>query len=170
MVCCYYSFFLVFQELTNLSRLPNLKDLALNDPLYGPNPVCLLSNYAIHVLYHIPRLQRLDTDDVSQKHIKILAEVIQTFWMAFLLVLHFSVISEFQPAKRSALCYCSILDSVVKILSFGLVLKFLDSFLYVWYCIEISYFISQKSECMKFTMEKKCYLVIEMLSNVLLSK
>uniref|UniRef100_A0A669QJU4 Leucine rich repeat containing 9 n=1 Tax=Phasianus colchicus TaxID=9054 RepID=A0A669QJU4_PHACC len=72
--CCYYTFFLVFQELTNLSRLPNLKDLALNDPLYGPNPVCLLSNYAIHVLYHIPRLQRLDTDDVSQKHIKILAE------------------------------------------------------------------------------------------------
>ncbi|XP_040557565.1 leucine-rich repeat-containing protein 9 isoform X2 [Gallus gallus] len=63
-----------FKELTNLSRLPNLKDLALNDPLYGPNPVCLLSNYAIHVLYHIPRLQRLDTDDVSQKHIKILAE------------------------------------------------------------------------------------------------
>uniref|UniRef100_A0A8C3M464 Leucine rich repeat containing 9 n=1 Tax=Chrysolophus pictus TaxID=9089 RepID=A0A8C3M464_CHRPC len=64
----------VANELTNLSRLPNLKDLALNDPLYGPNPVCLLSNYAIHVLYHIPRLQRLDTDDVSQKHIKILAE------------------------------------------------------------------------------------------------
>ncbi|XP_072193456.1 leucine-rich repeat-containing protein 9 [Excalfactoria chinensis] len=63
-----------FKELTNLARLPNLKDLALNDPLYGPNPVCLLSNYAIHVLYHIPQLQRLDTDDVSQKHTKILAE------------------------------------------------------------------------------------------------
>ncbi|XP_021258394.1 leucine-rich repeat-containing protein 9-like isoform X2 [Numida meleagris] len=64
-----------FKELTNLSRLPNLKDLALNDPLYGPNPVCLLSNYAIHVLYHLPRLQRFDTYDVSQKHIKILAEL-----------------------------------------------------------------------------------------------
>ncbi|XP_042669554.1 leucine-rich repeat-containing protein 9 [Centrocercus urophasianus] len=63
-----------FKELTNLSRLPNLKVLALNDPLYGPNPVCLLSNYAIHVLYHIPQLQKLDTYDVSQKHIKILAE------------------------------------------------------------------------------------------------
>ncbi|XP_015721244.1 leucine-rich repeat-containing protein 9 isoform X3 [Coturnix japonica] len=63
-----------FKELTNLSRLPNLKDLALNDPLYGPNPVCLLSNYAVHVLYHIPQLQRLDTDDVSQKQTKSLAE------------------------------------------------------------------------------------------------
>uniref|UniRef100_A0A8B9C9X5 Leucine rich repeat containing 9 n=1 Tax=Anser brachyrhynchus TaxID=132585 RepID=A0A8B9C9X5_9AVES len=65
---------LVFQELTGLSRLPNLKDLGLNDPQYGPNPVCLLSNYAIHVLYHIPQLQRFDTCDVSEKHIKILAE------------------------------------------------------------------------------------------------
>ncbi|XP_066854581.1 leucine-rich repeat-containing protein 9 isoform X2 [Anser cygnoides] len=63
-----------FKELTGLSRLPNLKDLGLNDPQYGPNPVCLLSNYAIHVLYHIPQLQRFDTCDVSEKHIKILAE------------------------------------------------------------------------------------------------
>ncbi|XP_068538559.1 leucine-rich repeat-containing protein 9 [Anas acuta] len=63
-----------FKELTSLSRLPNLKDLGLNDPQYGPNPVCLLSNYAIHVLYHIPQLQRFDTYDVSQKHIKILVE------------------------------------------------------------------------------------------------
>ncbi|KFV79128.1 Leucine-rich repeat-containing protein 9, partial [Struthio camelus australis] len=63
-----------FKELTNLSRLPNLKDLGLNDPQYGPNPICLLRNYAIHVLYHIPQLQRLDTYDVSQKEIKVLAE------------------------------------------------------------------------------------------------
>ncbi|XP_071894260.1 leucine-rich repeat-containing protein 9 isoform X2 [Anas platyrhynchos] len=63
-----------FKELTSLSRLPNLKDLGLNDPQYGPNPVCLLSNYAIHVLYHIPQLQRFDTYDVSEKHIKILVE------------------------------------------------------------------------------------------------
>ncbi|XP_025943077.1 leucine-rich repeat-containing protein 9 [Apteryx rowi] len=63
-----------FKELTNLSRLPNLKDLGLNDPQYGPNPVCLLHNCTIHVLYHIPQLQRLDTYDVSQKEIKVLAE------------------------------------------------------------------------------------------------
>ncbi|XP_073427348.1 leucine-rich repeat-containing protein 9 isoform X2 [Dendrobates tinctorius] len=63
-----------FKEITNLSRLPNLTDLGLNDPQYSPNPVCLLCNYATHVLYHIPRLQRLDTYDVSHKQIKDLAE------------------------------------------------------------------------------------------------
>ncbi|KAM3920127.1 leucine-rich repeat-containing protein 9 [Leptodactylus fuscus] len=63
-----------FKEITNLSRLPNLKDLGLKDPQYSPNPVCLFCNYATHVLYHIPQLQRLDTYDVSHKQIKDLAE------------------------------------------------------------------------------------------------
>ncbi|KAM4013887.1 leucine-rich repeat-containing protein 9 isoform 2-T5 [Anomaloglossus baeobatrachus] len=61
-------------KITNLSRLPNLKDLGLKDPEYSPNPVCLFCNYATHVLYHIPQLQRLDTYDVSHKQIKDLAE------------------------------------------------------------------------------------------------
>nr|XP_020669357.1 LOW QUALITY PROTEIN: leucine-rich repeat-containing protein 9-like [Pogona vitticeps] len=63
-----------FKEITNLARLPHLVDLCLNDPQYDPNPVCLLCNYATHVLYHIPQLQRLDTYDVSSKQIKDLAE------------------------------------------------------------------------------------------------
>ncbi|KAM4690503.1 leucine-rich repeat-containing protein 9, partial [Rhinophrynus dorsalis] len=63
-----------FKEVTSLARLANLKDLGLKDPQYGPNPVCLLCNYAIHVLYHLPQLQRLDTYDVSPKQIKDLAE------------------------------------------------------------------------------------------------
>ncbi|XP_066464313.1 leucine-rich repeat-containing protein 9 [Eleutherodactylus coqui] len=63
-----------FKEITNLSRLPNLKDLGLKDPHYSPNPVCLFCNYATHVLYHIPQLQRLDAYDVSHKQIKDLAE------------------------------------------------------------------------------------------------
>ncbi|XP_044128325.1 leucine-rich repeat-containing protein 9 [Bufo gargarizans] len=63
-----------FKEMTNLSRLPNLKDLGLKDPQYSPNPVCLLYNYATHVLYHMPQLQRLDTYNVSHKQIKDLAE------------------------------------------------------------------------------------------------
>ncbi|XP_072284222.1 leucine-rich repeat-containing protein 9 isoform X2 [Pyxicephalus adspersus] len=63
-----------FKELTNLARLKNLKDLGLKDPQYTPNPVCLFCNYATHVLYHIPQLQRLDTYNVSQKTIKDLAE------------------------------------------------------------------------------------------------
>ncbi|XP_006891882.1 PREDICTED: leucine-rich repeat-containing protein 9-like [Elephantulus edwardii] len=63
-----------FKDLTNLTRLHHLKDLALNDPQYKTNPVCLLCNYSTHVLYHLPYLQRLDTFDVSSKQIKELAD------------------------------------------------------------------------------------------------
>ncbi|XP_045307092.1 leucine-rich repeat-containing protein 9 isoform X3 [Leopardus geoffroyi] len=63
-----------FKDLTNLTRLRHLKDLCLNDPQYKTNPVCLLCNYSIHVLYHLPSLQRLDTFDVSAKQIKELAD------------------------------------------------------------------------------------------------
>ncbi|XP_055217915.1 leucine-rich repeat-containing protein 9 [Gorilla gorilla gorilla] len=63
-----------FKELTNLTRLPCLKDLCLNDPQYKTNPVCLLCNYSTHVLYHLPCLQRFDTLDVSAKQIKELAD------------------------------------------------------------------------------------------------
>uniref|UniRef100_A0A5F8G726 Leucine rich repeat containing 9 n=1 Tax=Monodelphis domestica TaxID=13616 RepID=A0A5F8G726_MONDO len=61
-------------ELTHLTKLPLLKDLSLNDPQYKPNPVCLLCHYSTHLLYHLPRLQRLDTFDVSPKQIKELAD------------------------------------------------------------------------------------------------
>ncbi|XP_055989754.1 leucine-rich repeat-containing protein 9 [Sorex fumeus] len=64
-----------FKDLTNLTRLSCLKDLCLNDPQYKSNPVCLLFNYSIHVLYHLPSLQRLDTFDVSAKQIKELADM-----------------------------------------------------------------------------------------------
>ncbi|XP_041810349.1 leucine-rich repeat-containing protein 9 [Chelmon rostratus] len=63
-----------FKELTLLARLPCLRELALKDPTSTPNPVCLLCNYATHVLYHMPGLQRLDTYDVSGKHVKEAAE------------------------------------------------------------------------------------------------
>ncbi|XP_012579855.1 PREDICTED: leucine-rich repeat-containing protein 9 [Condylura cristata] len=63
-----------FKDLTNLTRLHHLKDLCLNDPQYKTNPVCLLCNYATHVLYHLPCLERLDTFDVSSKQIKELAD------------------------------------------------------------------------------------------------
>uniref|UniRef100_A0A3B3TFY9 Leucine rich repeat containing 9 n=1 Tax=Paramormyrops kingsleyae TaxID=1676925 RepID=A0A3B3TFY9_9TELE len=62
------------KELTNLARLPALKELGLMDPQYGANPVCLLCNYATHLLYHMPGLQRLDTYDVSSKLLKDMAE------------------------------------------------------------------------------------------------
>ncbi|XP_038193767.1 leucine-rich repeat-containing protein 9 [Arvicola amphibius] len=63
-----------FKDLTNLTRLPRLKDLSLNDPQYKTNPVCQLCNYSTHILYHLPTLQRLDTFDVSAKQIKELAD------------------------------------------------------------------------------------------------
>ncbi|XP_068436972.1 leucine-rich repeat-containing protein 9 isoform X2 [Clinocottus analis] len=63
-----------FKELTLLARLPHLKELALKDPTSTSNPVCLLCNYATHVLYHIPSLQRLDTYDVFCKQVKEAAE------------------------------------------------------------------------------------------------
>uniref|UniRef100_A0A8C9XFC8 Leucine rich repeat containing 9 n=1 Tax=Sander lucioperca TaxID=283035 RepID=A0A8C9XFC8_SANLU len=63
-----------FKELTLLARLPHLRELALKDPTSTPNPVCLLCNYATHVLYHMPGLQRLDTYDVSSKQVKEAAE------------------------------------------------------------------------------------------------
>ncbi|XP_030574901.1 leucine-rich repeat-containing protein 9 isoform X2 [Archocentrus centrarchus] len=63
-----------FKELAQLSRLPRLSELALKDPTSTPNPVCLLSNYDTHILYHVPSLQRLDIYDVSSKQIKEAAE------------------------------------------------------------------------------------------------
>ncbi|XP_041669217.1 leucine-rich repeat-containing protein 9 [Cheilinus undulatus] len=63
-----------FKELTKLTRLPHLKELDLNDPMSTSNPVCLLCNYATHILYHMPGLQRLDTYDVSSKQVKEAAE------------------------------------------------------------------------------------------------
>ncbi|XP_039597283.1 leucine-rich repeat-containing protein 9 [Polypterus senegalus] len=65
-----------FKELTRLANLPCLTDLALKDPQYHPNPVCLLCNYATHMIYHMPKLQRLDTCDISNKQIKDAAESI----------------------------------------------------------------------------------------------
>lgn len=58
-----------------LACLPNLTDLVLKDPTSSPNPVCLLCNYATHVLYHMPRLQRLDSYDISSEQVKEAAEV-----------------------------------------------------------------------------------------------
>ncbi|XP_076014640.1 leucine-rich repeat-containing protein 9 [Genypterus blacodes] len=63
-----------FKELTFLACLPDLIELLLKDPMSAPNPVCLLCNYATHVLYHIPSLMRLDTNDVSGKQVKDIAE------------------------------------------------------------------------------------------------
>lgn len=50
-----------FRELDNLARLPSLVNLALNDPHFGPNPVCNLCNYQTYVMFQLSQLQVLDS-------------------------------------------------------------------------------------------------------------
>jgi|TARA_B110001450_G_scaffold242652_1_gene253193 Leucine-rich repeat (LRR) protein len=54
-----------FKEVLNLNRLPCLSICTFNDPHYGDNPICNLCNYSTYVLYHLPRLYRLDTEMIS---------------------------------------------------------------------------------------------------------
>ncbi|XP_061650866.1 leucine-rich repeat-containing protein 9 isoform X3 [Phyllopteryx taeniolatus] len=63
-----------FKELTCLTCLSQLRDLALSDFTTTPNPVCRLCNYATHVTYHLPSLLFLDTYDVSSTQINEVAE------------------------------------------------------------------------------------------------
>lgn len=66
--------YLFFQYLTHLMRLPMLTSLSLKDPLFAPAPVSLLCNYSTHVLYHLPKLVKLDTYEVEKNMVE-LAEV-----------------------------------------------------------------------------------------------
>ncbi|XP_019725755.1 leucine-rich repeat-containing protein 9 [Hippocampus comes] len=63
-----------FNELTWLTCLSQLRDLALSDFTSTPNPLCLLCNYATHVMFHLPLLLFLDTYDVSSTQINEVAE------------------------------------------------------------------------------------------------
>lgn len=56
-----------FKEVLNLNRLPCLSICTFNDPHYGDNPICNLCNYSTYVLYHLPRLYRLDTEMISDE-------------------------------------------------------------------------------------------------------
>lgn len=70
-------------------RLPELHSLSLKDPQFSPAPVSLLCNYSTHVLYHLPKLSKLDTYDAS-KNVCELAEVSDRLrWLWFEIVTHF---------------------------------------------------------------------------------
>ena len=56
-----------FKEVLNLNRLPNLVICTFSDQHYGENPICSLCNYQTYVLFHLPRLIRLDTMIVSEE-------------------------------------------------------------------------------------------------------
>lgn len=49
-----------FKEIPKLQRLTQLKAISFDDPLYGDNPVCKLSNYQTFTLYHVPQITSLD--------------------------------------------------------------------------------------------------------------
>ena len=55
-----------FRDILNLSRLRSLKSLSLIDPHFGDNPICRLCNYQTYVTYHLPGLQSLDTESISE--------------------------------------------------------------------------------------------------------
>ena len=54
-----------FQDLFHLTRLPELTQLSLRDPHFGPNPVCSLHNYQTYLLYNFPRVCTLDGGTIS---------------------------------------------------------------------------------------------------------
>lgn len=56
-----------FKEVLNLNRLPSLVTCSFVDPHYGENPICSLCNYQTYVLFHLPKLTRLDTMTVSDE-------------------------------------------------------------------------------------------------------
>lgn len=45
-----------FKELLKLAPLEGLRSLALQDPHFGDNPVCGLSNYKTYVAYHLTQV------------------------------------------------------------------------------------------------------------------
>jgi len=61
---------LYFSEIDTLSRICSLKHLQLNDPHYGANPICSLSNfhiYSLHKLSNIHSLDGIKIDELSKQ-------------------------------------------------------------------------------------------------------
>lgn len=46
-----------FKELLKLAPLEGLRALTLQDPHFGDNPVCSLSNYKTYVAYHLTQVR-----------------------------------------------------------------------------------------------------------------
>ncbi|GMH63034.1 hypothetical protein TL16_g03613 [Triparma laevis f. inornata] len=55
-----------FKELLSLGVMHSLRNLALNDPHFGTNPVCQLCNYQTYALYHLVQLSTLDSSTISE--------------------------------------------------------------------------------------------------------
>jgi len=51
---------LYYSEIDVLAALPKLRQLELNDPHFGANPICALSNYHIYALFKLRQIESLD--------------------------------------------------------------------------------------------------------------
>eukprot|EP01105_Mastigella_eilhardi_P018317 TRINITY_DN4229_c0_g1_i6.p1 TRINITY_DN4229_c0_g1~~TRINITY_DN4229_c0_g1_i6.p1 ORF type:complete len:1372 (+),score=295.00 TRINITY_DN4229_c0_g1_i6:107-4117(+) len=56
-----------FEDITHLTKLPQLSTLWLCDPLYGTNPVCDLCNYKTYALNILKNLHQLDSSDITDE-------------------------------------------------------------------------------------------------------
>ncbi|ORY39828.1 L domain-like protein [Rhizoclosmatium globosum] len=65
-----------FRDILFLAILPSLTSLSLSDPNYADNPLCSLSNYQTHVIYHLPQLHILDTLDVTDESRRIISATV----------------------------------------------------------------------------------------------
>ncbi|CAM9819226.1 unnamed protein product, partial [Chrysoparadoxa australica] len=54
-----------FKSIQKLVSLRKLSSLLLNDPHFGDNPVCHLSNYKTYLGYHLPQLKMLDAEVIN---------------------------------------------------------------------------------------------------------
>ncbi|POM71314.1 Hypothetical protein PHPALM_12134 [Phytophthora palmivora] len=57
-----------FKGLLSLTNLDQLSVLVLNDPHFGDNPVCRLCNYQTYLMCQLPRLNFLDTVELSARN------------------------------------------------------------------------------------------------------
>ncbi|CAF0756740.1 unnamed protein product [Didymodactylos carnosus] len=67
-----------FQDITALTLLPKLRNVSFRDPSYGSNPVSSMANYHVHMLYHLPMLEYLDSLHISSRQVAEQAEATVT--------------------------------------------------------------------------------------------
>ncbi|CAF3373605.1 unnamed protein product [Rotaria socialis] len=68
-----------FQDITILTMLPKLRNIAFSDPVYGgKNPVASMANYHVHILYHLPQLEYIDGLHISTRQVAEQAEATVT--------------------------------------------------------------------------------------------
>jgi hypothetical protein len=65
-----------FDDLVSLTHLPALTHLWLEDPNFERNAVCALSNYQTYLIHALPRLQRLDTIDITPAYRSVIEDIV----------------------------------------------------------------------------------------------